>query len=224
MSRRLKLASAAVVAVTAVVMSATPAFAHEQRQVGAYQFTVGWLHEPTYAGIQNGVELLLKDAKGNPIDDLGSPASLKVQVISGSQTSDPLLLQASFDPDTGLGTHGEFDAAMTPTTPGDFTFHFTGAINGQLVDEKFTSSERTFDTVKAPTEIEFPLRPPAVADLANSVDRLGPRLDTAVSLGRSAKDKASTATTLGVIALAVGVVVGGLGVLMGATARRRPGG
>src|SRR5437588_6091446 len=106
----------------AVLVLLTPgaAFAHEQRQVGAISFTVGWQHEPTYAGSENAVQLFLKDAKGNPIDDLGDPPSLQVQVITGNQTSDPLALAPSFDEDTGLGTRGEFDAAIIPTRPGDY--------------------------------------------------------------------------------------------------------
>ena len=92
----------------AVLVLLTPgaAFAHEQRQVGAISFTVGWQHEPTYAGSENAVQLFLKDAKGNPIDDLGDPPSLQVQVITGNQTSDPLALAPSFDEDTGLATLG----------------------------------------------------------------------------------------------------------------------
>ena len=51
--------------------------------LGAYQFTVGWLVEPTYVGVQNAVQLLVHDAKGSPVDDIGD--GLKVQVLFGSQ-------------------------------------------------------------------------------------------------------------------------------------------
>ena len=65
----------ALVGAVAALVLLTPAaaFAHEQRQAGSIQFTVGWQHEPTYAGFENGVQLFLKDAKGKPIDDLGDP-------------------------------------------------------------------------------------------------------------------------------------------------------
>ncbi|HLJ08433.1 MAG TPA: hypothetical protein VKX24_07830, partial [Acidimicrobiia bacterium] len=161
---RLLAGGAAVV----VFLSPVVALAHEQRQVGAIQFTVGWQHEPAYAGSQNAVQLFLKDAKGKPIDDLGDPPSLEVQVVTGNQTSDPLTLEPSFDADTGLGTHGEFDAPIIPTRPGDYTFHFTGTVNGQKVDEKFTSSDTTFDTVKEPTVAEFPAKDPSAGDLATN--------------------------------------------------------
>jgi hypothetical protein len=211
-----------------VFLLPTAAFAHEQRQVGAVQFTVGWQHEPTYAGSQNGVQLFLKDAKGKPIDDIGDPPTLQVQVITGTQTSDPLPLAPSFDPDTGLGTHGEFDAAIIPTRAGDYTFHFTGTVDGQKIDEKFTSSEQTFDSVKEPTAVEFPAKDPSTGDLATNVDRLNPRVDNAVTLAgadkkaaASAADKASTAQTLGVVAIVLAVLLGGSGLLAGLRARRR---
>lgn len=206
-----------VAAGLAVVVTAAPAFAHEQRQVGAYQLTVGWLHEPTYAGVQNSVQITIKDAKGNAVDDLGDPPSLQVTAVTGGQTSDPLTLEPSFDPDTGDGTHGEFDAAIIPTRPGDYTFHFTGTINGQKIDEQFTSSDKTFDTVKEPSAIEFPAKDPSTGQLATSVDRLNPRVDSATSFAKSAKSKASSAGTLAL----VGVVLAAIAAVLAAAALLR---
>jgi hypothetical protein len=206
-------------AIAMLALAAGPASAHEQRQVGAYQLTVGWQHEPTYTGVENAVQIFIKDSKGNPVDDLGNPPSLKVQVINGSQTSDPLDLNASFDPDTGLGTHGEFDAAIVPTVPGDYTFHLTGSINGQAIDQKFTSGPTTFDTVKDPTEIQFPAKTPSNGQLATSISRLDTRLTKAA---KDASDSASTAKTLAIVGIAVGIVLGGAGLIVALSARRRP--
>src|ERR1700686_1243402 len=86
-------AGAAVAAATVLsLLAATPAVAHEQRTVGAYKFTVGWEHEPTYTGTLNAVQLFIHDAKGNPVDDLGSPPTLQVTATTGTpaKTSDPL--------------------------------------------------------------------------------------------------------------------------------------
>ena len=228
MSRDLVRAAAAAGAAMLLLLStAGPAFAHEQRKVGPYQFTVGWQHEPTYTGVENAVQLILKDSKGNPVDDLGDPPSLKVQAINANQTSDPLDLRASFDADTGLGTHGEFDAAIIPTAPGDYTFHLSGTIGSDKIDERFTSSDKTFDTVRDPTPVEFPAKDPSPSQLATNLDRLNPRVESAISLAQStsretkkARDKASTAQTLGIVALVVGAVVGGAGLVAGMTARR----
>jgi hypothetical protein len=209
------------VGVLLVGLSATPAFAHEQRTVGAYQLTVGWQHEPTYSGVENAVQLTVKDARGNPIDDLGDPPTLHVTVGTGNQTSDPLDLKPSFDPDTGFGTHGEFDAAVIPTRAGTYTFHFTGTINGQPVDEKFTSSDKTFDDVKEPSAVEFPAKDPTTGQLATNVNRLSPRVEAAASAAKSGKDRAGTAIILSIVALAAAVVIGGTGLVTGVAARRR---
>jgi hypothetical protein len=221
------------VAVTAIgaslLLTASPALAHEQRQVGGYQFTVGWQHEPTYVGSENAVQIVIKDAKGTPVDDLGSPPSLQVTVTAGSQTSKPLNLAASFDPDTGFGTRGEFDAAIIPTSPGDYTFHIAGTINGQPVDEKFTSGPKTFDTVHDPTEAQFPAKVPSPSELGALTNRLTPRVDATVAQAksnasdtRSAHDLALVGVILGAAGVAIGLALGGGGLIAARRARRRP--
>lgn len=212
MNRFVRCTAALATAGVTVLLAASPAFAHEQRKVGAVQLTVGWQHEPTYVGAQNAVAIFIHDASGAPIDDLGSPPSLQVTVTSGNQTSPPLDLTASFDPDTGLGTHSEFDASITPTVPGDYTFHFTGTINGQAVDEKFTSGPKTFDTVHDPTAVEFPVKTPTVSDVSGLTNRLSPRVDSALAAAKSNADKANSAHDLALI----GVIVGIVGIVLGA--------
>ena len=224
--------SAATVAVSLAaaaftLLSAAPASAHEVRQVGAYQLTVGWETEPAYVGQINSVEMFVHDAKGNSLDDLG-PNGLTVAVTTGTQTSPPLTMEGGFDPDTGLGLHGQWLASIIPTAPGDYTFHFTGDINGQKIDEKFTSSPTTFNTVDDPTPVEFPAKPPTLSAIATSISQLSPRVDNATSLGttaaasaKSAKNSASTATTVGVLGLIVGVIALIIGLFVGITGRRR---
>ena len=231
MSRfRFVAAAATVVSVTVAassLLTALPASAHEIRQVGAYQLTVGWLTEPTYVGQTNAVELFVHDAKGTALDDLG-PNGLKVQIITGSQTSDPLAMKGAFDPDTGLGLHGQYLASIIPTSPGDYTFHLTGDINGQKIDEKFTSSDKTFNTVVDPTSVEFPVKNPTISALSTSVSQLTPRADSATSAAtaaaasaKSAKDSASSAQTIGIVGLIVGIVALIVGLFVGMTGRRR---
>jgi hypothetical protein len=225
---RLGVAAAAVLAVT--FLTAVPAFAHEIRPVGnpkgTYVMTVGWLSEPAYVGISNSVELLVHDAKGNAVDDLG-PNGLKVQVIFGSQTSDPLTLNLSFDPDTKLGMHGQYLASIIPTSPGNYTFHFTGDINGQTIDEKFTSSPSTFNPVVDPASVQFPVKNPTLTELSTGISRLGPRVDAAQARGaqaqnvaKTAKDSASTAKTTGIVGVVVAVIALALGLVAVLRARR----
>jgi hypothetical protein len=213
--------AAAVVALAgfAVVVIAAPASAHELRRVGSYQFAVGWQHEPAYAGTENAVQLFLHDASGAPVDDLGQPTTLRVQAIYGSVTSPPLDLEPSFDPDTGQGTHGEWDAALTPTQPGTYTFHFTGSIHGQRIDERFSASPSTFAVVQNPSAIEFPAKTPSSAELAAGLAR---SQDRAAAAKSSADDASSTATTaIAVAGVAIVVALGGLVVAVVAVRRGR---
>lgn len=220
-TRVIRALVAASLVATVVLVAAPPAFAHEQRQVGNYQFTVGWEVEPTYTGVLNAVQLFLKDNKGDPVDDLGTPPTLHVTASTGNQTSPALDLEPSFDPDTGLGTHGEFDAPLIPTAPGTYSFHFTGTINGQTVDQTFKSSDSTFDNVVDPTAIEFPSQTPSNAALATNASRLTTRVGTAVSDASSAHNTARTAETLAVVALVVGAALGLGGIWFGLSARRK---
>jgi hypothetical protein len=207
----------------ALFVAVPVASAHEQRQVGAYQFTVGWSSEPTYIGEQNNVQLFIHDAHGNPVDDLGTPPTLQVEVIFGNQTSQPLDLEPSFDPDTGLGTHGEFDASIIPTAVGNYTFHFYGTLNGQKIDQRFTSGPTTFNTVQDPTGIEFPTKVPSVPELSALTGRLSPRVDHASAAAASSTKHANSAHTLALIALILGAVGAVLGAAALAFSRRRAG-
>ena len=88
----------------------------------------------------------IKDAAGKAVTDLND-GDLKVTVSIGGQTSDALDLLNTFDPDTGLGVPGDYEAPIMPTAPGDYTFHLTGSIHGTAVDETATSSDATFNSV-----------------------------------------------------------------------------
>lgn len=171
-------------------------FAHEHRQVGGYAITVGWVEEPPYTGFKNGVQIRLADRTGKPVLDLGD--TLKVEIHYGTQKTEATALVPAFG--EKVARPGEYWAPLIPTRPGTYTFHLIGTINGQRVDESFTASERTFDLVREPSEIEFPARDPTRAELAARIERMGPRLDRA------------NATLDGVRALAVvGLAIGGAG-------------
>jgi hypothetical protein len=126
-----------------VFTSAGPASAHEERKVGKYMFHVGFGDEPAYAGAKNSVQLLLHDAKTDkPVTSIGD--QLKVDVTQGadSAANDSQKMTMNIEPDFEVGefgTPGDYRAFFIPTSPGTYTFHFTGSINGQKVDQKFTS-------------------------------------------------------------------------------------
>lgn len=207
-----RLLPAAGAAIGVLLAVAVPASAHEVRTVGAYEFTVGWLHEPAYADEQNAVQFLLKDSKGNPVSDLGD--SLKVEVIYQGQKMPALSLDPTFDPDTGLGMPGEYLASLIPTRPGNYTFHFTGSVKGQAVDQSFSSGPNTFNAVEQPNAVEFPAQDPSRSQISQRIDRTDARV---VALQSTAANDAALARNLAIAALVIGViaVLGGGAAWMG---------
>jgi hypothetical protein len=192
-----------------------PALAHEHRHVGPFEMTVGWADEPAFVGFKNGVQLIL-NASEKPVVDLGN--TLKVEVIFGNEKLGPLPLDPAFDLEEKFGRPGDYRASLIPTRAGTYSFHFVGAFKGQKVDQSFSCSEKTFDCVSDSSGIEFPAKDPSRAELAGRLERLGPRIDTAVG---EAKDAASTAKTLGII----GILLAGVAlavVVFGGRGRRRP--
>ena len=189
--------------------------AHERRQVGNYVMRVGWADEPTFAGTQNGVQLLLSDASGKPITDL--PEDLKVELIFGAQKMGPLTLDAAFG--KNFGRPGDFRAALIPTRPGNYTFHFIGSLNGQHIDQSFTSSDKTFDPVQEAAAIEFPAKDPSPGQIAEKLDRLNSRVEAMQASAQDAVASARQARVLG----AAGIVAGIAGLIAAAASyRRRP--
>lgn len=203
--RRVFALAAAPVALGFVVATASPASAHEHRTIGGFEAEVGWGQEPTYAGVENSIELVLSDASGNPVTDLGD--TLKVEVKTGEQTAQfPLV--PNFAVGAGAeGTPGDYRAWLIPTRPGTYSFHFTGTIRGQAVDETFTSSETTFDDVADPAEVEFPAKDPTVGQISDRLDRettrLGDATNAAASRAKTARDAVNTVRVLGIVAIVV---------------------
>jgi hypothetical protein len=217
-TRLLTATVAATLAVLLIPLLAGPAAAHEEKTVGKYHFVVGFGDEPAYAGEKNSVQLLLADAKDKPVTDLTD--TLKVEVKTGS--AEPL--QLSIEPffEVGeFGTPGDYRAFFIPTAPGSYSFHFTGTIKGQKIDQTFASGPKTFSDIQDPAQVQYPAKQPTTGQLATRVDRETGRVDAALAAERNqAKDDAASARTMAVI----GLVVGALGLLVAIAAlvlRRR---
>jgi len=222
MMRRLgaMVALAAGAAVAVATLTATPALAHEERTVGKYHFAVGFGDEPAYAGEKNSVQLLLHDANDEPVTDLGD--TLKVDVGFGGQTM-TLSVEPFFEVGE-FGTPGDYRAWFIPTRPGTYTFHFTGSIKGQKVDQTFTSGPTTFSDVEDPSTVEFPAKDPTVGQVAQKTDRLSARVDAATAAAAETKDAASSAKTIGYVGIAVGaagIILAAVALVSGRRARAR---
>jgi hypothetical protein len=195
---------AAALAVAMLLLGA-PALAHEGRKLGDLEMEVGWGTEPAYAGDVNSVQILLVH-DGEPVVDLGD--TLDVEVTFGDQTQkfplEPFFEEGEF------GTPGDYRAWLIPTTSGQYSFHFTGTIDREDVDETFTSGPKTFADVENPQSVQFPVQQPSTGELAERIDRVEPRLANAIGAAQAdvqtTADDASSARTIGLIGLLVGAI------------------
>jgi hypothetical protein len=190
-------------------------FAHEHRTVNEnYEFVVGWLNEPALAYEPNGLDFRVTlfpngvpeeeseeaEAQGQPV--VGLEETLQAEIIAGGAETRELTLEPAF------GEEGAYESPLIPTVVGDYTFRIFGDLEGQEVDETFTSGPETFSVIGEPSEIQFPeqLAAPATADG-----------ESASSSESSSSD--DTARTLGIVGIIVGVIGLGVGGLAVATRR-----
>jgi len=203
MRRRLLAALvASTLAGLLIPLLAGPAAAHEAKTVVKYHFVVGFGDEPAYA-----------DDKA--VTDMGN--TLKVEVTTG--TAEPLQLAMEPFFEVGeFGTPGDYRAFFIPTAPGSYSFHFTGTIKGQRIDQTFKSGPQTFSDIEDPAQVQYPVKQPTGGQLATRADRETARINAALTEERDqAKDDAASARTLAI----VGLVVGALGLLIGIVALMR---
>ncbi len=177
------------------LLATDQASAHGRRTLvnDKYEIVFGFLGEPAFTGGQNGIDLTVCQGKCDSNDDgsLKNPIkdadkTMKAEVIFGSQTL-PVELKPRFRAD------GKYNGYFFPSKAGEYTFHFTGTINGDKIDERVVSGKDGFNSVEDPKLF------PAAG---------GSALDQQV---KDANDKASSATTFGII----GIVVGVLGLIAG---------
>jgi hypothetical protein len=129
-------------------LSALPAVAHEEREVGSYDMELGWRVEPAYTTLLNGPEIFVhKHDTGDAVDGLEDTLQLTVSYGGRSKT---LKLRAV------EGDTGHYTADLIPTQPGDYSFHVTGKIEDSDIDETFTSADGKFGSVDPVSDIQFP--------------------------------------------------------------------
>jgi hypothetical protein len=202
MKRRDRGARLALLGVTVgiILLPATRAAAHEVREVGDLTLVVGWAIEPAYAGFGNEVQVIVTRGE-EPVEGGELEAEVVFGDPEGETRTDPIRLEPAFD------TPNEYLGYIIPTRPGTYSFHVTGSVGGDRIDETFTSGEDTFDDVNNPTDAEFPVQDPTRGELSEKLDRVTARLNEVSDAGGSdpvALWVAIGAGVLALIALAVG--------------------
>jgi hypothetical protein len=194
-------AMATLAAFAGALLFSGSAAAHERRNVGPFSFVVGWVNEPALLNQPNSVDLrITRTADSTPVT--GAEKTLKVEVQADGQK-----LNADLSP--RFNTPGAYNANLTPTKTGAFTFVFTGTIDGTTINETFKAGQGTFGLIEEPKGFPQPL--PAVQDVAKQVDALkeGTGASSASSDSSSSGD---TALIVAIVSLIVGASGVGLGV------------
>jgi hypothetical protein len=184
------------------MISASPAYAHERRAVGKYDFVVGFVNEPAFQDEPNGLDLAITDRDSQqPVE--GLEKTLKVTLAFGGNPPKELPLRARFR------MPGKYTADLIPTRSGTYTWTVTGDILGQAVGEKFESGPGRFNDVESAANLHFPVRELSSGEVSTQL--------------ADAQRTAAQAQLLGLIGVGAGVlglVVGGMALL--ATRRRQP--
>jgi hypothetical protein len=167
--------------------------AHETKGAGALRLTIGWGDEPAFAGSKNSVDVIVSDASGTPVTDIGG--SLIAEVTFGDQRI-ALPLQPSRE------RPGLLRAWLVPTRAGTYTFHITGTARGQAIDLSSTCSETTFHCVADVSELQFPAKDPSPGQLADGISRALPRTERAAADAARASTLGWTAVVMSALALA----------------------
>lgn len=185
----------------ALVFGATTANAHERREVGDYTFIVGFLNEPALLNEPNSLDLRISNTETEePIEGLEETLSVTVSAQGQDMELD---LGARFN------TPGAYNGYFMPTSEGEYTFHVTGTIEGNEIDETFSSGPDTFSNVNAPVGFPFAYGE-GESDGASG-------LEERVSALEDDSDGGGSGATLGII----GIVLGGLGLAVGGLAFMR---
>ncbi|HEY7526303.1 MAG TPA: hypothetical protein VIA82_05685, partial [Candidatus Limnocylindria bacterium] len=129
---------------------------------------------------------------------------------------------------------GEYDAAIVPTAPGDYTFHVTGKIHDRPIDVTVTSGDETFNVVEGTADIQFPAKLPTLTEIVTHLDQVDSRisdlqnaspsraaLDAATSAAEDARKAADRALLIGGGIGLAGLIVGIVAAAMALRATRR---
>jgi hypothetical protein len=165
------------------------AAAHEVREVGEFSLTVGFMDEPVFTDQKSGLEFRVTRGE-EPVEGLES--SLQAEVIYSGQSRE-LPISPRF------GQPGWYQSVFFPTAAGPYTFHISGTIDGQEIDESFTAGPDTFGEVQDATSGQFPVAFPGTGDIARDAEA-----------GAAAATTATIALVLGAGGLLAGLVAMGL--------------
>jgi hypothetical protein len=191
--------SAALLALSASI----PAI--DKQTVGTMHLTIGWGDESAFAGSRNSIDVSVADANGAPVADPTN--TLKVEVSFGDRRLRLPLMPVERHP-------GMYRAWIVPSRAGSYAFHISGRLKGEAIDITSACSEKTFQCVMEPGEVQFPEKDPTAAQLAETVSHSQARVQLAI-------DDATEARLISFVALAISGAAAALAVLVRSLRSRR---
>jgi len=202
---------------TVLGLTITPVLAHERREVGAYQLVVGFLTEPAFEGLKNGVDLrVLARETQQPVEGLERTLQVELTYVPSGAAKVLRLRIIYREP-------GHYTADLIPTVPGHYRFRFFGSLAGTEINETFDSRAGggQFDDVDASADLQFPERLPALREMQSAIRGTQQTAQQAQDAALAAQAGRTSAQTIAII----GAVLGALGLATGIgavlTARKR---
>jgi hypothetical protein len=198
-------------------LTTRPVLAHERREVGTYQLVVGFLTEPAFEGLKNGVDLrVLARETQQPVEGLERTLQVELTYVPSGAARVLRLRTIYREP-------GHYTADLIPTVPGHYRFRFFGSLGETAVNETFESRAGggQFDDVDASADLQFPERLPAPREMQSAIRGTQQTAQQAQDAALAAQAGRASAQTLAII----GAVLGALGLATGVramvTARKR---
>jgi hypothetical protein len=198
-----------LIAMMLIVLGLTtrPVLAHERREVGAYQLVVGFLTEPAFEGLKNGVDLrVLARETQQPVEGLERTLQVELTYVPSGAATVLRLRTIYREP-------GRYTADLIPTAPGHYRFRFFGTLAETPINETFDSRAGggQFDDVDASADLQFPERLPAMREMQSAVRGTQQTAQQAQDTALAAQAGLTSVQTIAI----VGAVLGALGVAIG---------
>ncbi len=180
--------------------------AHEEVAVGSYRFEIGWINEPVIVGERNGLYLFITPANESDHAEETSEHDHAEETNQNSQAAGVTGAEATLEFAVEYGgirktyplrpvpsTPGQYTADLFPTREGQYTFIFSGSINGEAIDLKFEPEE-----VETADKLAFPEPIPSNAELTAQL--------------AATQAQASTIQIIAIVGVVLGLIGMGLGV------------
>ena len=210
-----KLWFTVVVVITLSFLTSNPVSAHERRMIDKYEVIVGFIVEPAFEGLKNGVDLRVQlpaeseAEEPTPVEGLEETLQVEVTHVPSGESKTMNLRTIFRDP-------GHYTADLIPTAPGQYRFRFFGTIEGLEVDETFESGPGRFGDIQSSGDLQFPEKLPEIREIEGAVRGVQDTASQAEDAAIQAQNSVASTNTLAIVGIVLGVIgtVSGVGAIV----------